>query len=112
MEVFVLAGMVSVIVWTQVKSEIAREIREAFEGIAADPETPYWARKIAYMPTCEFCFSFWVTLVVTLVFSPVLYGSMILAHFCIWALANVYMTMYSICRVGLKCLRSFVEGNE
>ncbi len=105
MQVFWIAGLVAVIAWTLTKEEISRELREWLKKQSETAST-LPARKLAYMLTCEFCLSFWVSLIALLVFRHrVAYSDwrgVLLAQFVTWAIANVYMTGYSMFRVDIR----------
>lgn len=91
--------------WTQAKEEIFREFREWLQR-TSESAGHIVVRKAAYMLTCEFCFSFWVSLLSLLVFrhrvSYADWRGVILAQFATWAIANVYMTAYSRLRVDIR----------
>jgi hypothetical protein len=104
-EVFWIAGAVALIAWTQAKEEIAKEFRNWLQHQSETGKTLV-ARKLAYMLTCEFCFSFWVSLISLIVFRHrVAYDDwrgVILALFATWGIANIYMTGYSRFRVEIR----------
>jgi hypothetical protein len=105
LEVFWIAGAVAIIAWTQAKEEITREFRERLQR-ASDSTENIVLRKVAHMLTCEFCFSFWVSLLSLFVFRHrVAYADwrgVILAQFATWGIANIYMTAYSRLRVDIR----------
>lgn len=105
MEIFWIAGAVAMVAWTQAKEELTREEREWFERMSREGRSAV-VRKICYMPTCEFCFSFWVTVLALIVFRHrVAYDDwrgVILALFATWGIANIYMTGYSRFRVEIR----------
>lgn len=105
MQVFWISALVAVIAWTQVKEEITRELREWLKGKSQSART-LPVRKLAYMLTCEFCFSFWVSLLALIVFRHRVgyddWRGLLLAQFVTWAIANVYMTGYSIFRIDIR----------
>ena len=105
MEVFWIAAAVAVIAWTQAKEEITRELRQWLQ-FQTETGRNILVRKLAYMFTCEFCFSFWVSLLALVVFRHrVAYDDwrgVVLAQFVTWAIANVYMTGYSMFRTDIR----------
>lgn len=105
MEVFWIAGAVAIIAWTQAKEEITRELREWLQR-QSETAKSIFIRKLTYMLTCEFCFSFWVSLLSLIVFRHrVAYSDwrgVILAQFATWGIANIYMTAYSRFRVEIR----------
>jgi len=104
-EVFWIAAAVAVIAWTQAKEEITRELRQWLQ-FQTETGRNILVRKLAYMFTCEFCFSFWVSLLALVVFRHrVAYDDwrgVVLAQFVTWAIANVYMTGYSMFRTDIR----------
>ncbi len=105
LEVFWIAAAVAIIAWTQAKEEITRELREWLQR-QSETAKSIFTRKLAYMLTCEFCFSFWVSLLSLIVFRHrVAYADwrgVILAQFVTWGIANIYMTAYSRFRVEIR----------
>lgn len=106
--IFLLAAVVACVAWTVTKEEIFREFREWCDGFKHHHSL--FVRKLAYMLTCEYCFSHWVTFfVVATTGTQLVYQSFVghvVAVFTIVAIANVYMTLYFILRQTLK----FVGG--
>lgn len=103
---FVVAAAVAVASWAIAKEEIFREVREWCEKINKDRKLPWFLRKLSYIPTCEYCTSFWVTLLALLVLQyRVLwpdwrgYG---LAQFFTWSLAVFYMTVFQTLRAHVR----------
>lgn len=105
MEVIWIAGAVALIAWTQAKEEIASEFRDWLKN-KSEAAPSIVSRKLAYMLTCEFCFSFWLSLLSLPVFRHhVAYDDwrgVVLALFATWGIANIYMTGYSRFRVEIR----------
>ncbi len=117
MEVFWIAGGVAVCAWTIAQDEIFREIRDNIcKPAIKNEQLPFVVRKAAYMPTCEYCCSFWVTLASCLVFHQQVqydgWRGYLLGHLVTWALAIVYMSLYQLTRVGIKSERAEASKDE
>lgn len=108
-----IAAMVAVFSWAATKEEIFKDLRtHYFEKWCKDQRLPYIIRKICYIPTCEYCFSFWFTVLVTILFRHKLNyddyigyhdcRSYILAHGVTWAIAVLYMSIYQLIRVDIR----------
>ncbi len=96
-----LCAMVACITWTITKEEIFLEVREFFIRLKKDPTQSKLVRKLAYMPTCEYCTSHWVTLAVfAATGAPA--GEFLWSFFPVVFGANVLMTIYAMLRAKLK----------
>lgn len=107
MEALIIAGMVAVFSWASTKEEIFKDIREeCFKKWCKNKNLPYLVRKVCYIPTCEYCFSFWFTLSMCFVFQHQLcyndWRGHILAHGVTWGLAVLYMSIYQRIRVDIR----------
>lgn len=113
---FVLAGPVAVMSWAVAKEEVVREFREACKERAADPRRSLLVRKLNYLPTCEYCTSFWVSLLWMFVArTPAVWDDwrgFVLAHQLVWALAVGYMTVFQALRVKVREGNANVETTE
>jgi hypothetical protein len=117
---FLHAGVVAVIVRTIVQEEIFREPRECLQRVSSDRQRCLLTRKLAYMMTCEFCSSFWVTLFYLVgLFQYRLvvddWRGYVVSVFCVMGLANVYMAIFSLLRIDLRkerAVASHVEGRH
>ncbi|HET6880347.1 MAG TPA: hypothetical protein VFI31_09340 [Pirellulales bacterium] len=62
--------------------------------------------KLCYVPTCDFCLSFWVSLVIVWIADYSLYfgdwRGFALATFVVMGVANVYLSAFSRLRVDLR----------
>ena len=109
-EPFVVASAVSVSAWTLAKEHIFHELRALCDRSAKNHQCSWFVRKIAYMPTCEYCNSFWITLVALLFLQyQVLWDDWrgyVLAQFFTWSLAVAYMSIFQLLRVDIR------EGQE
>lgn len=132
-----LAVPVAIIVRACTTEEIFRQPREFCatqnrrysELFGQHREAPLWKRaryimlsKLCYVPTCDFCFSFWISLLVVSIAEYQLYfddwRGFALATFVVMGVANVYLSLFSHIRVDLRKERAVaktiekVEGDE
>jgi hypothetical protein len=102
---FLLALPVACIAWTVTHEEIFREPREFCVARSKSCKSLV-KRKFFYMLTCEYCFSFYVTIGSVLLagFYFLLPGwhGIVIAVFSVMWVANVYMTLFGLLRLGLK----------
>jgi hypothetical protein len=86
------------------KEEVSKEYREWYAEQKG--HLSGFLRKMGYMPTCEYCFSFWFILLLCMCFSPRLYyedwRGYVLAHGVSWALCVSEMTVYQMARVCIR----------
>jgi hypothetical protein len=115
-EPFVVAAAVSVSAWALAKEQIFREIRDVCDRSSKDQQCSWLIRKIAYMPTCEYCNSFWIALVALLFLQyQVLWDDWrgyVLAQFFTWSLAVAYMSIYQLLRVDIRHGQEKVETEK
>lgn len=92
----ILATLITACVsWTIAQEEIFREVRQWLQQTSTGAS--WWIRKVAYLPTCHYCFSHWVaawavwTLGLSWVYwLPIVWG------------ANHSMTLYGLLRQQQK----------
>lgn len=114
---FFYGAVVAVLVRAVTKEEICREPRECLKDYYQDPRRPWLLRKLAYMPTCEFCSSFWVSLILVLgifqyhfLFAD--WRGYFVSIFLTMGMANVYMAGFDMMRVDLRKERAVAEHVE
>ena len=111
----VLAMPIATITWTVTHEEVFREPREYCLHRSQHDRSAV-SRKLFYLFTCEFCFSYWVTvalLIVTrfrLVFDD-WRGDLVAGLALVWT-ANHYMALYGRLRLGIKSERLDVSIKE
>lgn len=104
-DLFILALPVACIAWTVTHEEVFREPRE-FCMNKSKTCNRLLERKFFYLFTCEYCFSHYVTavfLVITnyhLLFDD--WRGYLVSGFAIVWIANIYMSIFGLVRVGLK----------
>ena len=102
---FLLALPIASIAWTVTHEEVFREPRDQCVEKSNSGKTIV-ARKIFYLFTCEYCFSHYVTvafLIITkyhLIFED--WRGYLIAGFSLVWIANIYMGIFGLVRVGLK----------
>lgn len=111
----VLAMPIASIAWTVTHEEICREIREYFQK-RSDGAPTLARRKFAYIFTCEFCFSHWVTAgLLAMTQFRLLYddwrGYVVSGFSLVW-IANHYMSLFGRLRLGIKSERIDVRLKE
>ena len=112
---FILAIPVANISWTVTHEEIFREIREWCKS-KSETCQHLAQRKLFYLVTCEYCFSFYVTsllLVITrfrLLYSD--WRGYLVSLFTLMWIANVYMSLFGRIRLDIKRERVAIEKEE
>lgn len=111
------AAVVAVLVHTLTHEEIFKEPRQWLKMCADSQDLNACLRKLAYMPTCEFCGSFWITLgLLTLVFQYHLifadWRGYVVSVFTTMGVANVYMGLFNLLRVDVRKERALADVVE
>lgn len=109
MDILLIAAMGAVYSWAMSKEEVLKEYREWYSD--AKGRLPTLLKYVGYIPTCEYCFSFWFLLLLCMVFTPKLYyegwRGYVLAHGVCWA---VCVTMMSGYRLLQTLIRKYQDG--
>ncbi len=102
---FIMALPIACIAWTVTHEEVFREPREFCERKCKDCRTPL-QRKFFYLFTCEYCFSHYITIIFLIITRyHLLYDNWrgyIVALFALVWIANIYMCLFGLIRVGMK----------
>ena len=112
---FILAIPVACIAWTVTHEELFREIHQYC--VRRSKRSPsLFARKLFYMLTCEFCFSFYVSIGALVgtgfqLLLPDWRGSVIAVFALVWV-ANHYMSVFARLRLDVKLERIEIEQKE
>jgi hypothetical protein len=111
---FLLALPIACISWTVTHEEVFREPRDFC--IRKAKSKNLLVRKFFYLFTCEYCFSHYVTLAFLLITKyHLLYidwrGYLIGGFALVW-IANIYMSLFGLVRVGLKKEKMDADINE
>ncbi len=111
--VLLAAIPVACIAWTVTQEDIFKELRTRLCRIRDNKMTAWWCRKLAYIPTCTYCFSHYVAAVVVFAYGVTLLSTgwrgEVAALFAVVAVANVYITVYHGLRLTLKCVRLYSD---
>ncbi len=115
--VFPYAAVVAILVRAFTQEELFAETRRWLSRHAEEERHPLVLRKLAFMPTCDYCLSFWVTLVLLVgVFDCRLafadWRGYLVSVFTTMAVANVYLSAFSWLRVDLRKERASAEQVE
>lgn len=101
----ILSMVVACIAWTVTQEEIFAEWRRYCDGKRKTGGN-ILQRKFFYVFTCEYCFSHWVTILILILSGFRLliddWRGYILAFFLLPWLANQWMSLYRLLRVGIK----------
>lgn len=102
---FILAIPISFVAWTVTHEEIFSEIREYCKECSTKRRT-LLQRKFFYIFTCEYCFSFYVTVLFLIITDYKLLftdwrGYLIAGCSLIWV-ANIYMSLFFLIRTDIK----------
>lgn len=112
---FLLALPIACIAWTVTHEEVFREVREYCERKSKTCRR-LAQRKFFYLFTCEFCFSFWVTLAFLLLtdFRLLLddWRGWIISQFALMSMSNVYMSLFGRLRVDIRKERAVADKTE
>jgi len=102
---FLLALPVACLSWTVTHEEIFREPRDFCEKKSKECRR-LWQRKFFYLFTCEYCFSHYIALFFLIITRyHLLYHNWrgyLVGFFALVWIANIYMSVYGLVRVGLK----------
>lgn len=105
LNLFLLALPIACIAWTVTHEEAFKEPREFCEKKSKGSKSIF-EKKFFYLFTCEYCFSHYVTLfflIITqyhLLFAD--WRGYLIGGFALVWIANIYMSIYGLVRVGLK----------
>ena len=102
---FILAIPIACIAWTVTHEEIFREPREFCVKHSKEAKT-LLHRKFAYIFTCEYCFSFYVSIFILFLTGYKLllddWRGYIIACFSLVWIANIYMSLFGLIRTNIK----------
>jgi hypothetical protein len=102
---FIMALPIACIVWTVTHEEVFREPRDYCETKSKKCRS-LLQRKFFYLFTCEYCFSHYITLFFLIITRyHLLYNNWrgyIVAFFALVWIANIYMSLFGLIRVGMK----------
>lgn len=107
MTLAILAAVVACISWTVTQEEVFREPRDHCKRLSITCRL-LAHRKFFYLFTCEYCFSHYVAALAVLVSGYRLlsadgFGAVVAWLSLVW-LANIYMSLFRLLRLGVKAL--------
>lgn len=115
-DILLAAIPVACIAWTVTQEEVFRELRDWLCSIRDNRAAAWWCRKLAYLPTCHYCFSHYVAAAVVAAFGLTLITTSPLGHVAAWFalvwIANIYITLYHILRQTLKLVGLTAKARE
>lgn len=102
---FILAIPIACVAWTVTHEEIFREPREFCQRCSKEQKLLV-VRKFFYIFTCEYCFSFYVSIVFLFITRYRLlldnFWGYVIAVFALVWIANIYMSLFFLLRTGIK----------
>jgi hypothetical protein len=112
---FILAIPIACISWTVTHEEIFSELREYCKTRSVNCRT-LASRKLFYVFTCEYCFSFYVTILFLIITHfKILYNDWkgyLIAVFSLMWIANIYMNLFFFIRMDIKKKGTEVKVEE
>lgn len=104
-QLFILALPIASLAWTVTHEEVFKEPREFCVDKSKSSESLF-QRKFYYLFTCEYCFSHYVTAIFLVITQyHLLYddwrGYLVAGFALVWV-ANVYISLFSLIRLGMK----------
>jgi hypothetical protein len=105
LNLFLLAIPIACIAWTITHEEVFREPRDFCVEKSKSCKS-LLERKFFYLFTCEYCFSHYVTIFFLIITNYTLlftdWRGYLIAGFSLVWIANIYMSIFGLVRVGLK----------
>lgn len=111
----ILAIPIACVAWTITHEEVFREPREYLIKRSEMGKTLF-ERKFFYLFTCEYCFSHYIT-IIALIFTGYKlllddWRGYVIAGFALVWVANVYMSLFGMIRLGMKKERTEIKKME
>ncbi|SFD59181.1 hypothetical protein SAMN05518672_102528 [Chitinophaga sp. CF118] len=112
---FILAIPIACVAWTVTHEEVFREPREYFTK-RSELGKSLLERKFFYIFTCEYCFSHYITILALVLTGYKLllddWRGYLIAGFALVWIANVYMNLFGMIRLGMKKDRTEIKKME
>ena len=112
---FLLPLPIACIAWTVTHEEIFKEPHEFCVKKSKECET-IWARKFFYLFSCEYCFSYYVTILFLFLTKYKLlldnWKGYVIAGFAVVWIANIYMSLFAFLRQAIKKEKTEIEVLE
>lgn len=111
-----LAAPVACIAWTVTREEIFKELRESLKNYQKRYPDSVWRQKLAYLPTCPYCFSHYVAVAFVAMFQfkmlSTAWVGYVASLFTVVLIANVYLSGYNLLRVRLRGAQAAADREE
>jgi hypothetical protein len=111
-----LALPIACVAWTVTQEEVFKEVRDALKAYQRRHAGSLWRRKLAYMPTCPYCFSHYLAALFIAVFRFKMlvddWRGYLVSLFALVLIANVYVSLYSLLRVALRGAKGAADRAE
>ena len=111
-----LAMPVACLAWTITQEEVFHELREILKAYQERHKESFWRRKLAYLPTCPYCFSHYVAALFVWLFHYKMladdWRGYLVSLFSLVLVANVYLTGYQWLRASLRAGRARADQAE
>jgi hypothetical protein len=111
-----LAIPVACLAWTITQEEVFHELREILKAYQERHKDSLWRRKLAYLPTCPYCFSHYVAALFIWLFHFKMladdWRGYAVSLFSLVLLANAYLTAYQWLRAALRAGRARADEAE
>ena len=111
-----LAIPIACLAWTITQEEVFHELRESLKAYQERHKDSFWRRKLAYLPTCPYCFSHYLAALFVWLFQFKMLAddwrgyAVSLFSLVLWA--NVYLTAYQWLRASLRAGRARADQAE
>lgn len=103
---FILAIPIACVVWTVTQEELFREMRESLAGYQRRMKDSLIRRKLAYLPTCPYCFSHYVAALFVFLYDFRMltadWRGYVVSLFTLVLFSNIYLSAYNLLRVLLR----------
>jgi hypothetical protein len=111
-----LAIPVACLAWTITQEEVFHELQEILHAYQQRHKDSLWRRKLAYLPTCPYCFSHYLAALFVWLFHFKMladdWRGYAVSLFSLVSLANVYLTAYQWLRAALRAGRARADQAE
>ncbi len=115
-QALLLAIPIACLAWTITQEEVFHELRDALNAYQERHKHSLWRRKLAYLPTCSYCFSHYVAALFVWLFRFKMladdWRGYVVSLFSLVLLANVYLTAYQWLRAALRAGRARADQAE
>jgi hypothetical protein len=107
---------VACVAWTVTREEVFKEFRESLGLYQKRHRNSLWRQKLAYLPTCPYCFSHYVAALFVGLFQFKMltenWTGYVASLFTVVLIANVYISGYNLLRVALRRATAVADREE